>query len=66
VFAKECITADANATGILVMGLEKAKKFLQKHNELQAYLIYSDDKGMYQIYQTDGLKNNLNEVKEQE
>ncbi len=56
VFSKNCILADANATGILVMGLEKAKEFLSKHTELQAYLIYSDDKGGYQIHQTPGLK----------
>jgi thiamine biosynthesis lipoprotein len=56
VFSKECISSDANATGILVMGLEKAKVFLKDHTELQAYLIYSDDKGNYQIYQTPGLE----------
>lgn len=56
VFAKECISSDANATGILVMGLEKAKAFLQAHQELQAYLIYSDDKGNYQVFETPGLK----------
>ena len=43
IFSKECITSDANATGVLVMGLEKAKVFLELHPELQAYLIYSDD-----------------------
>ena len=52
IFSKECISSDANATGVLVMGLEKAKEFLVKHKELQAYLIYSDDKGNYQVYQT--------------
>jgi len=57
IFAKECIASDANATGVLVMGLEKAKVFLKAHPELQAYLIYSDDKGDYRIYQTAGLEN---------
>jgi len=56
VFSKECISSDATATGILVMGLEKAKEFLSKHPELDAYLIYSDDKGNYQVYETPGLK----------
>ena len=64
VFAKECISSDANATGILVMGLEKAKEFLALHTELQAYLIYSDDKGNYQVYETPGVKNIISEVKE--
>lgn len=56
VFSDACISSDANATAILVMGLEKAKLFLRAHPELKAYLIYSDDKGNYQIYQTPGLE----------
>ncbi|MDX2174281.1 MAG: FAD:protein FMN transferase [Bacteroidota bacterium] len=64
VFAKDCISSDANATGILVMGLEKAKEFLTKHKELNAYLIYSDDKGNYQIFETEGLKSIISEAKE--
>ncbi len=64
VFAKECISSDANATGILVMGLEKAKEFLNLHKELQAYLIYSDDKGNYQVYQTEGVSSIITEIKE--
>jgi FAD:protein FMN transferase len=62
IFANECIASDANATGILVMGLEKAKEFLQLHQELQAYLIYSDDKGNYQVFETPGLKSILSET----
>ncbi len=65
VFATECISSDANATGILVMGLDKAKEFLIAHPELQAYLIYSDDKGNYQVYETQGLKSILTEAEEQ-
>jgi len=65
VFTKECISSDANATGILVMGLDKAKEFLAMHQELQAYLIYSDDKGNYQVYETQGLKAILIEAEEQ-
>ncbi|WP_264521947.1 FAD:protein FMN transferase [Flavobacterium sp. N1994] len=66
VFSKQCISSDANATGILVMGLEKAKAFLQKHTELQAYLIYSDEKGNYQIFETPGIKLILSEVTDEE
>lgn len=62
VFSKQCIASDANATGILVMGLERAKVFLQQHKELEAYLIYSDEKGNYQIYETPGVKLILSEV----
>lgn len=62
VFAKECISSDANATGILVMGLEKAKEFLKLHPELQAYLIYSDEKGIYRIFETPGINSIVTET----
>jgi thiamine biosynthesis lipoprotein len=56
VFSKECISADATATGLLVMGLKRAKQFLKKHKEIEAFLIYSDDNGMYQTFETEGFK----------
>jgi len=62
IFAKECISSDANATGVLVLGLEKAKLFLASRPELQAYLIYSDEKGNYQVYETSGIKSILKEA----
>ena len=65
IFSKECVTSDANATGVLVMGLEKAKVFLSLHPELQAYLIYSDNSGKYQIYETPGIKEIVSEVVEE-
>jgi len=64
IFSQECISSDANATGILVMGLEKAKDFLSKHPQLQAYLIYSDENGDYKIYETSGIKSIISEVKD--
>lgn len=57
VISKECITSDATATGLLVMGTEKAKSYLSEHPELEAYLIYSDEKGNFQVYQTKGMTN---------
>ena len=65
VFSIDCISADANATGILVMGLEKAKLYLASHTELQAYLIYSDESGKYQVFVTPGLMNIIKEVVEE-
>jgi thiamine biosynthesis lipoprotein len=55
IFANDCISSDAYATGVLVMGLEKAKDFLKKHPELQAYLIYSDEYGNFKVYKTEGM-----------
>jgi FAD:protein FMN transferase len=61
-FAQNCIDADANATGILVMGLDKAIEFLKLHTELQAYIIYSDEKGEYKVYETPGIKGIVSEA----
>ena len=53
------------AQQIQFYGLEKAKVFLELHPELQAYLIYSDENGMYQIYETPGIKALVSEVIEE-
>ena len=57
VISKECIVSDATATGLLVIGLEKAKLYLQNHSEIEAYLIYSDENGSFHVYQTKGMSN---------
>lgn len=62
IFSKQCITSDATATGVLVMGLDKAIVFLKAHPELQAYLIYSDDQGNYKEYETPGLRSILTDT----
>jgi FAD:protein FMN transferase len=56
IVAKDCITADGWDTPLMVMGLEKSIETLKKHPELEALLIYSDEKGNFQEYMTDGLK----------
>jgi FAD:protein FMN transferase len=56
VFSKDCMTADAYATAFMVMGLEKAKEVLEKHKELDAFLIYADENGQYKTFTTEGLK----------
>ena len=56
VVAKDCATADAYATAFMVMGLEQAKKILQSTPDIQAYLIYEDEKGKKQVYTTPALQ----------
>jgi thiamine biosynthesis lipoprotein len=55
VLANDCMTADAYATALMVFGVERSIDFLNKNKFLDAYLIYSDEKGSFQIYKTDGL-----------
>ena len=59
VLAKRCAEADAYATAFMVMGMEKAKKVLEKHPELMAYLIYSDDKGNLQVWYSPSMEDKI-------
>lgn len=56
VLADKCATADAYATSFMVLGLEKAKKVLEKHPELMAYFIYSDAKGSNAVWFSPSMK----------
>jgi len=59
VIADNCMTADAYATVCMVGGLEKSKEILAQHPELEAYLIYGDDSGIYQLYVTEGMNKRI-------
>ena len=45
VLAENSITADAFGTAFLVMGMEKALDFIKRNPGIEAYFIYSDEKG---------------------
>lgn len=56
VIHKSCAMADAYATSFMVMGLEGAKRFVATHRDVQAYLIYADEKGQLQSWQSAGFE----------
>ena len=56
VIAPNCITADAYATAFMVLGLEKSKTIVENNSELEAYFIYTDEKGAYQTYSSKKIK----------
>lgn len=56
VIAKDCASADAYATAFMVMGLDSAKAFCQKHPDLDAYFICSGEDGTYETYFTEGMR----------
>jgi FAD:protein FMN transferase len=58
VFAKDCTTADAWATSLMVMGHEKAIELLKDHKELDAFLVYSTPTGV-ETYVTGGIAQQL-------
>jgi thiamine biosynthesis lipoprotein len=61
VVAKSCMTADAYATAFMVMGTDRSIRFLEENRFLDAYLIYSDEKGNFKVYYTKGLKRYIEE-----
>ena len=55
ILTEECMTADAFATACMVMGLEKAKDFVEKLKGVDAYFIYGDNFGNYRVWHSEGL-----------
>lgn len=64
VIADRCATADAYATSFMVMGMEKAKKVLERNPKLMAYFIYADHKGNYAVWYSPSMKGKI--VEEQQ
>lgn len=58
VLADHCARADAYATSFMVMGLDRAKKVLEKNPDLMAYFIY-DDNGQNKVWYSPSLKNKI-------
>jgi thiamine biosynthesis lipoprotein len=52
IVADDCITADAYATICMVSGLNKSIEIIEKSKSIDAYLIYSNDKGEFKVYST--------------
>ncbi len=58
VLTDQCARADAYATSFMVMGFEGARKILEKHPDLMAYLIY-DDHGQTSVWYSPSLKDKI-------
>ena len=56
VLTQDCATADAYATAFMVLGLDEAKKVLDKHKELMAFFIYTNEKGETQTWHTESME----------
>ena len=56
VFAKDCATADAIATSMMVMGMDSAQVLCERHPELGAYFIYQTPDGSIATSSTPGLE----------
>lgn len=56
VLADDCMTADAYATAMMVMGTEKAIALQKTQSLLEIFLIYSDSTGQLKSYASEGIK----------
>ncbi len=59
VLAPTCAKADAYATAFMVVGLDEAKKILNRNKDLKAYIIYNDANGKYSIWYSPELEQNI-------
>ena len=59
VIGQQCAVADAYATAFMVMGLDGAKKVLERHPELMAYFIYSDNNGKNAVWFSPSLEDKI-------
>lgn len=55
VLHKECGYADALSTAFMVLGIEKSKELIKSLN-IEAYLIYNNSEGNFEIFKTKGIK----------
>jgi thiamine biosynthesis lipoprotein len=61
VMADSAAIADAWATAFMVMGLEKARQFLDKNPGMEAYFIYSEKDGELKTFATQGISEQITE-----
>jgi thiamine biosynthesis lipoprotein len=56
VVADECMLADAYATAFMVMGLDSTIAFLKSRNDLEVFLIYSNENNEWENWSTKGFE----------
>ena len=56
VLSNDAATADAYATALMVLGLERSLEFLKENKELAVFFIYSDNNGNLKTFATEGIK----------
>jgi FAD:protein FMN transferase len=61
IIADECAIADGTATACMVMGKDKSVEFLDRHPELKAYMIYSDEAGNFRTWISKSLRKKFTE-----
>lgn len=62
VVANDCITADAYATGFMVLGVDESKKILLENPELEGYLIFKNEQDSLDSFFTPGIQKMIEET----
>ncbi|MBP1677411.1 MAG: ApbE family lipoprotein [Bacteroidetes bacterium] len=60
VVAPTAMQADAYATAFMVMGVDKAMALCKTFNDMDCYLVYTDNDGKYQVTYTKGFEKYIN------
>lgn len=55
VIATDCMNADAYATALMAMGLDRARKFADDRDDLSVVLIYADSDDRLQVWRSPGV-----------
>jgi len=64
VLADDCMTADAIATALMVMGTERAIQLQEKLQTFEIFLIFNDDSGKLSSFASEGIKPYLSFIHE--
>ena len=56
VITETCARADAFATAFMAMELADSKRILEKEDDLEAYIIFLDEKGETKEFMTEGFR----------
>jgi len=59
VICDDCMTADAWATAFMVLGVDKSKEILPNLKGIDVYFVYSNSKGDFEIFYSEGVKKML-------
>jgi len=54
ILADDCMSADAYATAMMVMGLEKSKALVERLKSIDAFFIFANEEGELETFYTDG------------
>lgn len=63
VVCDNCTDADGYATSFMVLGLEKSKEMLSRLKNVEVYFVYSNPKGDYEVFYSEGMKKMIVEEK---